>query len=80
MKDSKIYCSAKIIYEISEESGEYSLEVYQEGLKYSENPDYYCRINNITNEKNIIEKFAEFLSLNCAMPIHIPELTEAYLM
>lgn len=79
MKNGKIYNSAKIIYEIYEHQGEYSLEVYSEGCKDSNNPYEHCKITNMTNELSVIEAFVELISTNCAQPIHIPELAEDYL-
>lgn len=80
MYEGRIYHSSEIFYEITEENNQYSLEVYEKGFRHSPDPDRCCKIEQVTDSIEEIEKFAQHLAHNCALPIHIPELTEDFLI
>ena len=79
MEKEAIYHSPVICYEVSYSNGAYNLEVYIDGFKGSKSPKLYCRICNFSEDGKNIHNFAQAISQNAALPIHIPELAEEFL-
>lgn len=79
MEESVIYRSPVICYEVSKNEKAYDISVYMEGYKNSECRNQSCKIKDFSQDRNRALDFALMLSRNCALPIHIPELTEEFL-
>lgn len=79
MEESVIYRSPVICYEVSKNRNSYDIHVYLEGHKNSVCKDQSCEIKDFSRERSKALDFALMLSRNCALPIHIPELTEEFL-
>ncbi|MBE6738516.1 MAG: hypothetical protein E7566_07710 [Ruminococcaceae bacterium] len=79
MEESVIYRSPIICYEVSKNQNAYDISVYLEGYKNSKCKNHSCEIKDFSEDKTKALDFAFMLSRNCALPIHIPELTEEFL-
>lgn len=79
MDSENIFYSPVICYEVTDGNCGYQIDVYIKGHKHSTDPEFHCILNNFSEDINTAESFARYLSANCALPVHIPEIAEEYL-
>ncbi|MBQ3073779.1 MAG: hypothetical protein IJD19_03770 [Ruminococcus sp.] len=79
MKKVNVYYSPVICYEITEENEMFSLNAYIVGAAHSENTNLHTVIRNFTDKRDRAENFVRILSESAALPIHIPEISEAFM-
>ncbi len=79
MDSENIYYSPIICYEVSKSDDGYLIDVYLQGHKLSTNTNLHCTLRNFSEDMQTATDFARYLSANCALPVHIPELAEEYL-
>ena len=79
MDTINIIYSPTICYEISKSSNGYGIDIYLEGHKHSQKPHLHYYLADFSQDRKNAEDFAHYLSANCAMPVHIPELAEEFL-
>lgn len=79
MKKVNVYYSPVICYEITEENEKFSLNAYVIGAAHSDNTNLHVVIKDFTDNRDCAENFVRILSESAALPIHIPEISEAFM-
>ena len=79
MEDQIIYYSPVICYEVIPHQNSYSVDVYFQGSKDSDDENLHSFLKDFSEDKETTLNFVISLSKNAALPLHVPELAEEFL-
>lgn len=68
-----------VCYNLLSEGKNYDVECYIENSK-EKNYHTYCLIKEFTNNRQVAEQFVELIAQGEALPVHIEDILEDYLM
>ncbi|MBQ4105741.1 MAG: hypothetical protein IJC86_05085 [Clostridia bacterium] len=80
MKHSHGHQAPTINYDVKGDEGAYHIHVYLNGHSDSDNPELCSVIENFSENFETADSFAKLISSYAALPIHIPELAEDFLL